>query len=88
MNYKPQNGQNEFDKDTLRRKFTYLVILIQLKRPCKALKFGISKDFCEVIETEDSKKAEDKKEGSPRAQMRPAFVRSPFNMTTNIEDEV
>jgi hypothetical protein len=64
------------------RKFTGLDIMIQLKKPCQALKFGPSKDFSEV----SGKKEKDKDNG--KIGYGPSFVRSPLNMTTNLSDEV
>lgn len=64
------------------RKFTGLDIMIQLKKPCQALKFGPNKDFSEVSGEQG------KQQEQERDRYGPSFVRSPLNMSTNLHEEI
>jgi len=50
------------EKENFDRKMTFLTILIQLKRPCQAMKFGPLKDFNKpTTKTKKREASEEKK---------------------------
>lgn len=65
--------------------------MIQLRNPCQALKFGPCRDFSEVSGSSKVKCEEQKNpnHGNQRQEaFKPSLVRSPLNMTSNLESDV